>query len=126
MYNLVGLSKDIIFSHFKEYVNKKPIKVGILEAKGVINNDLSPFYWNKKYGNGAHWRNEFFYTESYSNHANNVGEILVGQKGINPTATLWSVELNTRWNGLAGEMNFFPRTRCKNSKQQLRCIWSKK
>ncbi|VEU63200.1 S8 family serine peptidase [Mycoplasmopsis bovirhinis] len=107
LYNLVGLSKDIIFSHFKEYVNKNPIKVGILEAKGVINNDLSPFYWNKKYGNGAHWRNEFFYTESYSNHANNVGEILVGQKGINPTATLWSVELNTRWNGLAGEMNFF-------------------
>lgn len=107
LYELVGLNKDVIYAHFNEYVNKNPIKVGILEAKGVINNDETPFYWNKKYGNGAHWRNEWFYTESYSNHANNVGEILVGQKGINPTATLWSVELNTHWNGMAGEMNFF-------------------
>lgn len=81
--------------------------MGILEANGVIDGWTTPFIWNNKYGNGARWRNEPFYNESWSNHANNVGEIIVGQKGINPTAKLWSVELNTEWNGMAGEMDFF-------------------
>ncbi|MCV3743506.1 S8 family serine peptidase [Ureaplasma sp. ES3154-GEN] len=64
------------------------------------------FYWNVNYGNGVWWRNHAFYAEKYSDHANHVGEIIVGAKGINPTAELISVQLDTNWNGMTGEMNY--------------------
>lgn len=107
LYSLVGLNKSVKTQHFKDYIDAPLLKVGILESGGVANDSATPFQWNNKYGNGVHWRNELFYYESWSNHANNVAEIIVGQKGINPTLKLWSVQLDTFWNGMTGEMDFF-------------------
>lgn len=104
-YNMVGLSVQDRSNHFSRFIDTD-VKVGILEAEGVIEDDYYGFTWNKKFGNDMWWRNYWLYRESYSRHASQVGEIIVGKKGINPTLGLVSVELNLFWNGLSGEMNY--------------------
>ncbi|WP_337892297.1 S8 family serine peptidase [Mesomycoplasma ovipneumoniae] len=104
-YDMVGLSVQDRSNHFSRFIDTD-VKVGILEAEGVIEDDYYGFTWNKKFGNDMWWRNYWLYRESYSRHASQVGEIIVGKKGINPTLGLVSVELNLFWNGLSGEMNY--------------------
>lgn len=106
-YNVVGLDYDTRGKHLDEYLKKSPVTIGLLEAKGVVRHDSAPFKWNNRFGNGVHWRDEPFYHEVSSDHADKVGEILVGIRGINQTAKLWSVQLDMFWNGYAGEINFF-------------------
>ncbi|MDW2917215.1 S8 family serine peptidase [Mesomycoplasma ovipneumoniae] len=104
-YDMVGLSVQDRSNHFSRFIDTD-VKVGILEAEGVIEDNYYGFTWNKKYGNDMWWRNHWLYYENYSRHASQVGEIIVGKKGINPTLDLVSVELNLFWNGLSGEMNY--------------------
>ncbi|WP_337898249.1 S8 family serine peptidase [Mesomycoplasma ovipneumoniae] len=104
-YNLVGLNIEDRSNHFTRFIHSD-VKVGILEAEGVIEDYYYGFTWNKRFGNDFWWRNHWLYYESYSRHASQVAEIIVGKKGINPTLGLVSVELNLKWNGLSGEMNY--------------------
>ncbi|MBG0730763.1 S8 family serine peptidase [Mycoplasma sp. 'Moose RK'] len=104
-YDMVGLNVENRSRHFTSFIDSD-VKVGILEAEGVIEDDYYGFTWNKRFGNSMWWRNYWLYYESYSRHASQVAEIIVGKKGINPTLGLVSVELNLSWNGLSGEMNY--------------------
>ncbi|MXR33808.1 S8 family serine peptidase [Mesomycoplasma hyopneumoniae] len=104
-YNMVGLSVEDRSKHFRKFIDSD-VKVGILEAKGVIEDNYYGFTWNKRFGNDMWWRNYWLYYESYSRHASQVAEIIVGKKGINPTLGLVSVQLDLWWNGLSGEMNY--------------------
>ncbi|MDW2906245.1 S8 family serine peptidase [Mesomycoplasma ovipneumoniae] len=104
-YNMVGLNIEDRSKHFKRFIDSD-VKVGVLEAFGVIEDDYKGFTWNKKYGNDMWWRNHWLYGESYSRHASQVAEIIVGKKGINPTLGLVSVQVDLNWNGLSGEMDY--------------------
>ncbi|WP_069096767.1 S8 family serine peptidase [Mesomycoplasma ovipneumoniae] len=104
-YNMVGLNVEDRSKHFTKFIHSD-VKVGILEWGGVIEDNYKGFTWNKKYGNDMWWRNHWLYGESYSRHASQVAEIIVGKKGINPTLGLVSVEVSLNWNGISGEMNY--------------------
>lgn len=104
-YKIVGLDYFNQKTHFEHFFNEK-VTIGLLDGDGVVRHNSKPFRWNNDNGNGVHWRDEPFYTEVSSDHSDQIGEIMVGQKGINQTAKLWSVMIDLYWNGVTGEVNF--------------------
>ncbi|WP_322935236.1 S8 family serine peptidase [Mycoplasmopsis felis] len=101
----IGLSKDILLNHWRKY-NNEEVFVGILESGGVINTSYEAFKWGINNKKEIYYRNHWLFRESFSDHADKVAEIIIGDKfGINKTANLISVQL-LLWNGLSGEMEY--------------------
>ncbi|VEU63194.1 S8/S53 family peptidase [Mycoplasmopsis bovirhinis] len=103
----VGLDKETRSRHFNSFINNK-LSVGVLES-GVVESHFPTFEWNRKYGNGIWWRNEWFFNEKHTRHSTQVAELIAGKKGIMPTLGIVSVQVAINWNGISGEMNYLLR-----------------